>query len=891
MIISIDHNNIWTENGKFLHNIKPYFLIEDTGDIPILNDVTELSEPFELDSWVRWNQKIKVRKVFLTHPGVTPRVSYEYYKLGYSTFEQAVPFLNRVAANLEAGGDWILDTKGEWKTLNGLVDDIEYRKDMDWLSCIGLGKFQIKIKSSVDLEKEKYDLEVDLPDECEVSQLLCDKGDKPYEMLRNYVKALENTHILIGHNISEYDNYEMYEIINKYPSLSVFLKERFNITQGFFRGRTVEHLCYFYPMTFDTLYAARYLYKAESEVGYGLKQLALKFNLAPKDRVYERDFGGWGNWDINNPKCLKYNQDDIVETYGLFKKEFKAVLLQMFITGMSFQDTIQDSNGRLGDHLSLIRGYGKIINPPMMNPSKVAQSLNKHFSGQLKTKQQIFDYFRIHECNADCAIDDKPYNFARDKLLRVVKYGQEMPDWVEYYPLLLDYLMAGGLSQHPTKLLIPVHFIKKGDVAAMYPTIVKSLNICPDTVRLSRKGERVDGWCWYRKIGITKILDLFEWKPATDFNWTDGEGYCIGYQQRGQEGLLNKALTGVLKAVQQYKKLPEWKEAYDKALKPMRNAFSFGVLLGLDSTCQQYNIAGAAIPTKGQEITTNMNQYLKDNGYELIYSDTDGSEFTKIDTDSKPFEYYIKKVEEWWTERLNYPFKLDIETLDHKLYKAMKNYISIEGNNVTLKGNSFHALDKPKIAENTMKKLMLQILPKTNTRDEFIGTLRMETHDIVENEFKDIKNQDLIIISRVSPPENYSNDIFKQRAEVIERLLEIKIIFPTKQEFYVCKERLPGVEGEKTYADPISFMWPRSMVEDNKANIDYDWYKDMVYAYIDSAFELQGVSTKTPIRSIATYFDQLGESEEIEHTESKIKSRNNNQDVEFKPTKNQQTLF
>src|SRR5208282_4681203 len=85
----------------------------------------------------------------------------------------------------------------------------------------------------------------------------------------------------------------------------------------------------------------------------------------PTRRIYERDFSGFGNWDNDNPLCLAYNNHDIQETYGLFKLQAQAILINMFISGLNFQDVVSGSNGRLADHLCLIRGYNKVINPPM----------------------------------------------------------------------------------------------------------------------------------------------------------------------------------------------------------------------------------------------------------------------------------------------------------------------------------------------------------------------------------------------------------------------------------------------------------------------------------------------------------------------------------------------
>ena len=846
MILSISYDNYWTTEGPIKHKIAPYFLLQDKPDIPVLEGVTSVSEPYELDSWVNWGTKVKVRKLNIIHPSKTPEISTNYYKLGFETYQQSIPFHTVVSTESEANGLWPLDTNNNLIEINCMVVDIEYLKNIDYLSCIGLGEFKIKIKSSVDLINEDFKLELTIPDDIKITQLLCDKNESPVKILKQYVKHLNNTHILIGHNIDEFDNYEMFQIFSKYDQFKSFIRSRFYNHQAFFRGRVSNNFTTFYPITFDTLLSSRFLYKGESEVGYGLKQLAIKFNLNLTNRVYERDFGSWDNWNIHNPQCLTYNQHDVLETFQLFKKEAKAILLQMLITGMSFDDVVQDSNGRIADCLSLIRGK-HIIHPPMMNPLKVAQALQQHFKGELHTKEYIFNYFREHECTSECAFDNKDAKYMRDKLLRVVKYGQEAPDYITYYPLLLDYVAIGGFTEHPGIAMTPLHNINKADVSAMYPTIVKSLNICPDTIKLSLKGETVNGWCWFKYIGNKDILNLFEYRPKDN-------GFEIGYQQRHQEGLLNKALTGVLKVVQTYKALgktdSDWKLAYDKSLKPMRNAFSFGVLLGVDATCQQFNIAGAAITTMGQEITTNFNQYLEQNGYKLIYSDTDGSEFININSKNS-FEHYIRKIEQWWKPKLNnYPLQLDIEEAEHKIYFKMKNYVSIDHNNITLKGHNLHGHDKPKVWEKTFKRLMLEIVPNTNTTEELIAQVRNLSQIVVKEEMQKATLNDLIIIQSVANPETYKNEQYTLRARIIERLLKRKITFGGKIEFLVTKHMLPDWIGRKSKSEPIGWMWPKELAED----IDYEWYENMIYQTIDTIFSFEQASSKLGVRSLYTEF-------------------------------------
>lgn len=850
MIISFSHDKIWTEKGTEPTNHRPYFLIKDINIIPTIDNVIEISEPLLLESQVNWNDKIKVRKVFIEHPNQTPKVSLEYFKLGFETYEQAVPYLTRIAADLEAENKWPLNTNGEWVDLSCLIYDIEELSEKELITCIGYGRFTISLRTVL-----PHTIEIKIPDVYISEQHYANNKQDELQLLESFVKLVNESHIIIGHNASIFDNHEIYDKLKNYSRFDSFIKERCYLHQGFFRGKTENAMVEIYPLTFDTLLAARFLFKGESDEGYSLKRIAQRYEFPSiKNRVYEKDFGGFGKWDNNNPKCQLYNQQDIDDTFHLFKKEVQAIFLEMLITGLNFQDLLSQSNGKVADHMSLTRGHNIIINGPMMHPSKVAQSLYVHFKGKLKTKKEIFEYFRTEhfECNDSCAFDDKTSQQMRDKLLRVVKYGEEMPDYVLYYPLVLDYEAIGGFTKHPPITLTPLHNIKKADVTAEYPSIIKGKNICPETVRPALPNEEPDGWSWFSEIKYTNVLQFFNYKKHPE------KGYLIGYKSRKRIGILNEALTELLIAVQQYKNKPGWEETYSKSLKPFRNAIGFGTLLNNNGTCQQFNpIAGAAVTNYGQEITTWATDYIEKQGYKIVYADTDGVEFVKSNP-TKDFESCINDVETYWTERFEgYPIKFDVEDAEIKLYITHKNYITYNKENIKLTGATLHAADKPKIAEKTLKILMKNILPATYTKEEFLSKYREESVKIIKDIFNDIKIDDLIISSGVQPSENYNNEKLAQRVTVIERLLNIHITFPTKMEFIVCKNRLPNMDGEKTSQDPVAYEWPRQLVEDNPELWDLEWYKTMVYSYLETIVNFPKGSLKMNVKSLFSEFEIL----------------------------------
>ena len=904
MIVSISQEYIfYNDKPPEKHNHRPYFLCRSDTDVPKLDKrVVEIGDIEQYDSWVNWGQKVNVRRIYINHPKSTPSVSNIYYKAGFENYENGVPYLQRVISDLCAQGMWPLNTNNEKVILKCVIYDFEVVNG--FINCCGIGQFNIAVTSSMNLDNEKFDIKFELLDkEPVVTQLLANSiNEELNNILIPLIRIMKESHILIGHNILSFDNQELLNRLSEYKENNE-VKDFINIYtyshNAFYRGR-ISNSFEIYPISFDTLLASRFLFKDFAEGQYGLKVLAplldvdvTKYSSRSSEynkRILERDFEGFGNWSNNNPLCLQYNRDDIYQTFGIFTKMFKEILTYMFITGMPFQEVVSGANTKIADYMTLIRCYKKKICPPVVEPIKVARALMYHFKGETPSKKEIFDFFRQHECNDSCLSgfkvpdnnnhldievnnvldnvleeteesedDIKHFDMMINKLYRCVRYGIEMPDYVEYYPLLLNYLSVGGMIFKPKISIQPLHNVFKADVSAQYPSILKAKNIVCDSVKLCRKDETPDGWCWFRNIGSTSILDKFNWKyadePYVDKMDEYPKQYFIGYRQKGEEGVITKALTGIMEITSRYKKIPEWQDVYQRTLKPLRNSLTHGILLSLEATSMQYNIAGTAIPTLGQIISSKMISECKKGGWQLLEADTDGAEFIKAREDAIEFETIIKGVEDYWFKELNYPISFDIELHEHKLYLAHKNYVTIKSNKVKLTGATLHASDKPNIAENIMKKLMLEILPISNTKEEFLNNIRKYTTKIINAQFKDLKLRDLVMISSIKPPADYTSNNFRLRAEAIERVLNRTITFPTKIEFLVCKKPLPDVPANKTSSDPIAYMWPKEIVEEQNIEIDYEWYKNMIYTYIDSCFGLEKSSSRHSVKSLVG-FDQ-----------------------------------
>ncbi|MHB8153842.1 MAG: hypothetical protein ACYDG3_12415 [Bacillati bacterium] len=275
----------------------------------------------------------------------------------------------------------------------------------------------------------------------------------------------------------------------------------------------------------------------------------------------------------------------------------------------------------------------------------------------------------------------------------------------------------------------------------------------------------------------------------------------------------------------------------------------------------------------------------------------DGTEFRRYNPKAGDFDRLVKDVEAFWLKRIGHPILFDREHSKHKLFIAHKNYITIKDDDtVKLTGNTLHSADKPKIYERCIKRIVSEILPNVNTTDEMIALVLKRTSQIVNEEFKNITDDDLMIIGKVAPSETYSNNINATRTIALEKLLNTKITFPTKMEFIVCVERLPETTGTKSATDPICYMYPRHLIEELGKTKDLPWYKDMVFTNIDTIFGFDKVSTRTPTSSIFAFDPSIDEKNIAVHRSQRLDvfdsdNDENKENAKVASAKKQASLF
>jgi len=431
------------------------------------------------------------------------------------------------------------------------------------------------------------------------------------------------------------------------------------------------------------------------------------------------------------------------------------------------------------------------------------------------------------------------------------------------------------------------------DVGAMYPTILKGMNVGADTVRLARKGEEPDDWVWLKHI-TEDFLDREDvlYRPLSDMPtevYAD-KGHFIGIKLSQSSGLVNLAMTGILNLI--FKIKADLKEGTQKgedtktlkmmynSLKGMRNAGTHGILVASNVSCRQFNLwGGAEITTTGQRILQDAMDEFERRNMRVVYGDTDGiyvacarSSFgipgvnTAYGVRGGSGDYFsdpdevlrvIQHLNERWRDKLNYPgFEVEPEYSDAMLFVKHKNYLiwnTRDGQLImSTKGNNFKGSDKAPIARKVLEQIMFRVLrdhqewtDEVKVKESIKRSIKKHTLDIVEKlDLTTVDLADLTLVQTVRPPAFYkerggSESNLAVRSKALGNLLGQNIRTSSKFRFLVLKNPLTGIQNPtKSGIRPIDYMWPVERVT-NLSNIDLDWYRDMILNYIKGAFGLR----------------------------------------------------
>jgi DNA polymerase elongation subunit (family B) len=888
---------------------------------PKLAKITAIGEPESYRSFCDFTKTRQVFKVYTKESYVVPEISdYLFFEHDLFTAEHDIPYHQRAIVDLAAEDKaWLFDTKGKKTTLKVLVYDIETTqfeegKPQIPVDIIGSACFDIAIESEKNLEKEEFSFEIrETPShwkDVEVVQHLSRSIDDEIVHLLDFCKLANNADIISGHNIVGFDNVHVYGRLNwllknQQDQLSVDEKKTFqNFSSMYCREDKSFHfgimgaeIVQMYPSSFDTYLAARKFYPWLDD--YRLKSIAPFLNVIIDNRVYLEP-----SQIKLDDRTMMYNKQDIQEQIGVTLHFIQQALPLSFTTCMPFDMLIPAGAVNMWDHMALLRGaVKKKIIPPICRVKSVAQTLVKDFDCQT-SKEAII---RLAKKRREQLSKD---------FVRVLKYGEEMPDWVEYPQVIykeqitadddeevVNYHMPGGMTIKPDKEarshFVPWYYVMVADVGAMYPTILKAMNIGADTVKLARKNETPDAWVWLKRLpeDFFQKSDVKWREVSTQESYAD-KGYMIGVRIDPQPGVVNCAMTGIMNIISKIKR--ELKDAKEKAsnselerlkmmyqsMKGARNAGTHGILAAPTVTGRQFNLWGAAaITTKGQIILADTLNALKQQNIRVVYGDTDGiymgcsrsmgnlPEFSKTLQVSLPDEEAtwitkpqvamtaIKQCNVKWQNELKYPdFELESEQHEAMIFVKHKNYLIFDSKDGSVemitKGNNFKGSDKANIARKVLAEIMMKVLQE-NPCWEKEEDARAAVKESIKNKTREIVSQldlarvdlnDLILIQAVQPERRYklnqdgSSSIFGKRSEALEKLLGRPIRSRVKMKFVITKRPLPGIaKPSKSGVKPIDYMYPVDLVKDRK-EIDLEWYKKMIENYVQGAFGLSDIA-------------------------------------------------
>lgn len=894
--------SIW-KNNKNENTV--FSSIEDIGDIE------------EYRSFWDFTQKRKVFRVYTKQSYLVPEVSdYLFFNHGVYTAEHDIPYHQRALLDLAADGTaWLFDAEGQKKTLNILVYDIELTQFKEGetnlpIDIIGFANAQVTFTSSKDLDAEEFSFDIlDMSPpitEDEVEQLIARNVDEEIENLYRFCSFISNCDIISGHNIIGFDNRQLHGRIKgllkehqnqlsnrEKETFQVFLTKQSRLDRSFHFGVGSE-VIQIYPCSFDTYLASRKFYPFLDS--HGLKAVAPFLGVGIPNRLLLKA----SEIKIDN-RTLKYNRQDVIEQMGVTIHLIQQGLPLSFTTCMPFETLLSSGAVSMWDHMALLRGaIQKKLMPPTCRVISIAQTLLHDFR-DCTTKQQIVTKAR-----------EKKEQLSKE-FIRVVKYGEEMPDWMTYPYVIynpeakdpeerLNYHMPGGMTIKPDKdtksHFIPWWHVVVADVGAMYPTILKALNIGADTVRLCASSEEPDMWIWLKKLpSVFLQKGEVKWEPVTEADFFADKGYKLGIKIDGKPGVVNCAMTGIMSMISKIKKeLKEVEKTGDKSeinrlkmmyqsVKGARNAGTHGILSAPTVSGRQFNLWGAAaITTQGQMILADTLRYLQQQGIRVVYGDTDGiymgcsRSVGNLPAFSKALGVHLNESEDdWltkaddavaaieqcnrkWQRELRYSdFELEPETHDAMIFVKHKNYLIFDEKNgnveMTTKGNNFKGSDKANIARKVLKEIMINVLrenPRWENEEEARAavkeSIKSNTREILAHlDLSKVDIDDLTLIQSVKPAQRYKRNqdgslsTFGKRAYALEKLLGEPIRNGIKLRFVVTKQPLPGIKNpSKSGVKPIDYMYPVDLIDDVK-NIDLEWYKKMIENYIQGAFGLSNI--------------------------------------------------
>ncbi|MBW3582346.1 MAG: DNA polymerase elongation subunit (family B) [Euryarchaeota archaeon] len=818
--------------------------------------VTELGPVETVESF--WHDRTRDGfRVFTRHPGVVPRVSDALFdRFGAYTAEHDVPYQQRFAVDMAARGHWPFATGGRPTTLDVMVFDIEttqygnvgVREDDLPIDMLGHARFPVSYSAKVDLETEDFDFDIHHAPhdwwEPEIVQEVARNVDEEIDMLARFATTVRSTGIVSGHNILGFDNLKIHERVKKLQErgrkngslersvdqvFTEFLSTWCWKDKSYQFGRP-DDMAILHPASLDTFLAARRFYFFRDDLT--LKGLApfLGVEIDGREHVTAQDLA------LDDPRTLRYHEHDVREQLGVSMHLVIQALPLAFSTGMTFEQLFMGMNTKMWDHIGLIRAaHRKRLMPATCRAAGLAGLVQREIADE-PTPEQIAEYAR--------GIGAEGRTGSHRELVRVAKYGDEMPEWLSYPHLVHDldreggkegYDLPGGLTLHPQDLkseFIPWWHVVAADVGAMYPTILKALNVGADTIRLAHAGEDPDAWVWLKRAS-PRLIDSGRYavrSPGSDEDFAD-KGVLIGVRQRDGPGVVNLGMSAILgmiakvkHAMNEAKKPDSGISEHDVArlrlnyasLKAARNAGTHGILVADNVSCRQFNVlAGARITTEGQRILHESRRDLDKRKIRVVYGDTDGIYLAcgrngaNIDRVADVFDAHgLADPSGWMTtpeqaieavdalnrrfrDELRYEeFELEPEIHDAMVFVVHKNYLMFDAHGgrlqMEVKGNNFKGSDKADLARNVLARVMERAMGENlvweteeQARASLKASIKKAANEVIAKmRIATVDPAELVLIQSVQPARRYKRNpdgslsTFAKRAEALDQLLK-----------------------------------------------------------------------------------------------------------------------
>jgi DNA polymerase elongation subunit (family B) len=901
-------------------------LVKNAGDAEVdsLGKIHKVLAPITYKSFWDHGKSREVIPVESKRPYWVPEITEAlFYDHDFYTCEHDIPYRERLLADICAeNDDWLLDTKGEVRSLTVLTYDIETtqyaegKKDIP-IDMLGYSEFEVKFQASKNLETEAFDFKfVELPNDWatrEIVQEMAKTLEEEIDMLDRFTRKVVQYDIVAGHNILGFDNLQIHERLRTFLRRNE--REQFLTTEQVswfeefttkysrkdrsFHFGTSSDIAVWYPMTLDTFHAARKFYFFHDD--FTLKGLAPWLGINVEGRKYI-DFQ-----DMKlDEETLKYNEHDVREQLGITQSLIAQALPLCFTVNLPMDELLTGGNTRMWDHMALLRARReRKIMPATSRALQVCRSVQRALPGNMFPTR-----IEVAEAASRILADERNSGYNKE-FVRVAKQGPEMPFWVEHPRVMANpnpqgeqtgYDIVGGLTLKPDSDLkshfIPWYNVVEADVGAMYPTILKAQNLTADTVQPAVDGETPDDWIWLDRLDPLFVENprYQVRKPLPEETFTKGRGWMIGIKKNPEEGMVNKAMTGILDTIQKVKDaLAEAKHSgapKDEvrihamtyaSLKAARNAGTHGILVAVNVSCRQFNMwGGATITTVGQKILHETREDFERRGIRVVYGDTDGiylgcsksvgnvprmaaalgaDELPEADNWITMPEDALKAVQEMndhWRKFLNYPgFELEAEQYDAMVYVVHKNYLKFSTKDGKLvletKGNNFKGSDKAPLAQSLLAEIMERAIKDVSSWDEEedarermkVAIKRatieiMKDRDVTGTEWSQLTlRQSVRPIRGYKPNPDGSASSFAMRTAAIEQVLGEELTAGRKMKFIVCKNPLPA------YIQPPAQEWARKRLRSfhldmgikkpNKSGIkpiEYMWPLDLVEAHM-----------------------------------------------------------